>query len=186
MINDFKNWDMLNKIRHINFEEGKFEANGTTYYLETKLTVSRFCEFIILEKELATGMSLKELYDGVIGFRKLLNDVRFVDCATFCDKIIMNCVNLKMKEPPVMKICALFINTENEDRSTWNNDVVVKKMADWKASDIDVHDFFVIALTLVPTFIGLYNKLTQNILSQMDVAEEIISAVTKIPKGSIS
>jgi hypothetical protein len=98
----------------------------------------------------------------------------------------MNCVNLKIKEPPVMKICALFINTENEDRSAWNNDVVVKKMADWKASDIDVHDFFVIALTLVPTFIGLYNKLTQSILSQMDVAEEIISAVTKIPKGSIS
>jgi len=173
-------WNVLETMKKIDFDSGKFEANGTTYYLESKLNVSRYCEFQILQAELSMGMTLKEIYDSMFTNRDLLNQMRFVDAAVFTDKLIMHTAKLKHKEPTVLKLCTLFINTENEDRSIYNNDMVVKKLADWKAENIDVEDFFAIALTLAPGFIEIYNNFTQNIMAKMEVAQEFMNSAVKI------
>jgi hypothetical protein len=79
-----------------------------------------------------------------------------------------------------MKICTLFMNTEDEDRTVWNNDVVMRKLEDWKQAGIDVNDFFDIALILVPSYIEIYNKFTQSITEKLGIAEEIIRAATEL------
>jgi hypothetical protein len=173
-------WDKLGALKSIDFESGQFDANGKTYYLESKLTVARYCEFMILQRELQMGMSIEEIYTGMIDQRKLLNQMRFVDASVHCDKFVTHCIKLKEKEPTVMKICTLFINTEDEDRAVWNNDLVVRKLADWKKEGINVSDFFEVALTLVPTFIEHYNRFTRSIIEQMGVAETIVEAAMKI------
>lgn len=176
MTADLSNWDSLDKLKNIDFASGQFTANGKTYYLETKLAISRYCEFQILQRELAMGMTLQEIYDGFLDSRKLLNQTRFVDVAVFIDKILTHCSKLKEKEPTILKICTLFINTEDEDRTTWGNDLVVRKLDDWKKEGIYVGDFFDVALTLAPGYIELYNKFTQNITEMLGVAKEIVSA----------
>lgn len=179
-INELGKWDQLEKIKNIDFDSGKFEANGKTYYLETKLSITRYCEFQILQRELGMGMTVNEIYDGFMDMRKMLNANRFVDSAVYVDKIITHCAKLKEKEPTVLKLCTLFVNTEDEDRNTWNNDVVVKKLIDWKASGIDVRDFFAIALTLSPGYIEAYNSFTQSITESLGLAKEVVSAFTEL------
>lgn len=173
------NWDSLGKMQKIDFESGKFEANGKTYYLETKLSIARFCEFQVLEKEMAMGMTIKEIYEGLQKNDKLLNQQRFVDCAVFNRELINHCAMLTKKEPVILKICTLLINTENEDRSKWDNDLVVRKLDDWKAANIDVNDFFYIAFALVPGYINVYNLLTQSILENLQIAKDIVDALKK-------
>lgn len=173
-------WDTLKPLKNIDFNAGKFEANGETYYLETKLTIGRYVEFVILESELHKGVTTKDYYDSLITTKKLLDQLRFSDIAILNDKAIHHTIKLKEKEPTIFKFCTLFMNTENEDRTTWGNDLVVKKLADWKKADIDFQDFFAAALILLPGFIELYNSFTQSIINQLGVAGEIISAATAL------
>lgn len=170
--------DELKPLKKIDFSTGKFEANGITYYLETTLTVGRYCEFQILERELATGMAIKDLYDNRFKLREILNQTRFVDAAVLIDREINHFAKLNEKEPIALKLCTLFINEKDEDRGKWGNDIVVKKMEDWKASGIDVADFFAFALTIVPTLINLYHQFTLNTLELFGGAVEMANALT--------
>ena len=172
-------FDKVNEMKRIDFASGQFEANGKTYYLESQLTIGRYCEFVILQRELATGMTIDEIYKSMAALRKLLNDMRFVDAAVHTNNFINHCVNLKQKEPTVLKLCTLFINEKDEDRSKWGNDTVVRKLKDWSDAKIDVQDFFSIALTLVPTFTTAYNSFTHAITNGMESKKEteIVSAL---------
>lgn len=170
------NWDSQITAKPIDFVAGQFEANGTTYYLETQLTIGRYCEFVILQRELSNGMTLQQIYDSHVTQRQLLNQVRFADAAVQVDKIINHCVNIKQKEPTVLKLCTLFINTKDEDRTVWNNDTVTRKLEDWKKAGISVADFFAVALTLAPGFIEIYNSFTQSIIEKLGMAQEIVEA----------
>ena len=155
-------------LKRIDINSGEFEANGKTYYIESGLSVKRFCEFQILEKELAMGMSVQKVYEtlGIIG--QLLNQIRFKDAAVQLDKILHGMAKLPEKEPVVFKICTLFLNTKDENRADWGNDLVVSKMNDWKAEGIDVNDFFTLAFNLVPGYTKLYKMLTQDILGALE------------------
>lgn len=179
-----ENWDKENPLKRIDFDAGQFEANGKTYYLETRLSVGRYCEFVILQRELQMGMTLQEIYEAMITQRELLNKVRFADAAVHADKLLTHMVKLKEKEPTMLKICTLCINTKEEDRTKWGNDTVVQKLEDWKKGGYDVHDFFAIALIIVPGFTELYTNFSQSILEKMAVAHEIINAAMQMtPSG---
>lgn len=174
MINNFDNWNKLNKLRNIDFDSGQFEANGKTHYLENKLAVGRFCEFQILQRELWTGMSVQDFFKVFMDIEKLLNQLRFNDIAISVNQVKAHMAKVKEKEPVMFKICTLFINTEEEDRNKWDNDLVVKKMHDWKESGIDSHDFFHIALTLVPGFVEQFNMFIQSISGSLEVGKVLL------------
>lgn len=169
MITDFEGWNKLGKLRNIDFPSGQFEANGTIYYLENKLSVGRFCEFQVLQRELWTGMSIQDFFKGIQDVEKLLNQLRFSDIAIWVNQVKTHMSKLKEKEPVMFKIDTLFLNTEDEDRNKWDNDLVVKKMHDWKASGIDSQDFFHIALTLAPGFVEIYNNFIQSISASLEM-----------------
>jgi hypothetical protein len=174
MITNFDNWNKLNKMRNIDFDSGQFEANGKIYYLENKLSVGRFCEFQILQRELWTGMTVQEFFKGFLDLEKLLNQMRFSDIAIFVNQVKTHMLKVKEKEPVMFKIATLFVNTEDEDRNKWDNDLVVKKLHDWKESGIDSQDFFHIALTLAPGFVEQYNNIIQSTLGSLEVAKELL------------
>jgi hypothetical protein len=182
---DTSNWDSLGALKRIDFKAGQFEANGKTYYLETRLPIGRYCEFVILQRELQMGMTLEQIYEAMITQRELLNKVRFADAAVHADKLLNHMVKLKEKEPTMLKICTLCVNTKEEDRTQWGNDTVVQKLEDWKRAGIDTHDFFAIALIIVPGFTELYTSFTQNILEKMEVAQTVINAALEMsPRGN--
>lgn len=153
----------MGKLKNINFETGVFEANGVTYRIESGLSIERYCEFQVLEKELAYGMDFKALYGKMVKINSLMNNVRFTEVAVLINDIMRGISKVEEREPAVLKICTLFINTEDEDRAVISNDMMLKKMSDWKTEGISMKDFFTVALNSVNGFLEVYARLTQGI-----------------------
>lgn len=152
-----------NHNKRINFETGAFEANGVKYQIESGLSIERYCEMQILEKEMGFGVTFRSIFDKLKSVYLEMNKTNFVGAAVTLDNLLKGIAKIEEREPVVMKICCLFINYEGENRASWNNDLVVKKMNDWKLEGLDVQDFFTVALNSVSGFMEIYKKITEAI-----------------------
>lgn len=150
----------MKELKRLDLKQQSFEANGTKYFIETGLSIERFCEYQILEKEAGFGISFKKIFENLKKVHGLMNEVKFVEAAVALDNLMRGVAKLEEREPTLLKICALFINTTDEDRTTINNDMVVKKIEDWKA-EYDVRDFFTLALNTVDGFLEIYANATR-------------------------
>lgn len=150
-----------NSPKRIDLTKPSFIANGTEYFVQSILSISRFCEFQILEKELSFSMSFQNVFNEINEATELMNEVRFVEVAVKLDNLRRGIAKLEEKEPTALKICTLFINTKDEDLATWNNDLMTKKIEDWKAEGIAIQDFFQFALNTVNGFIDTYKKMSE-------------------------
>ena len=164
------------ELKRIDFVKNEFVANGKLYKIVSRLPISRYCEFQVLQVELAMGMTVQKLYDKLSILRQVLNQARFVDSAILIGDMTSHMAKLVEKEPTVLKICTLFINTEDEDITTWNNDLVVRKLADWKAEGICADDFFRVAFNTAPGYIEIYNTLTLAITETIEKAKAGLNA----------
>lgn len=150
-----------NQPKRVDLNKPSFFANGTEYFIQSNLTISRFCEFQILEKELAFSMSFQNVFNEINEACQMMNEVRFVDVAVKLDNLRRGIAKLEEKEPTALKICTLFINAKDEDLTEWNNDTMTKKINDWKTEGIAVDDFFQFALNSVGGFINIYKKMSE-------------------------
>ena len=150
---------MAVKLKKLNPEARSFEAGGKEYFIETQLSISRFHQYQIYEKEAGFGMSFKDMFSNLIKMREELNKVKFVDCAVRLDNLINGMAKLEEKEHVLLKMCALFMNTKDEDRSIINDDIIAEKIEDW--SEYDVNGFFMQALNTVDGFFQIYNEMHQ-------------------------
>lgn len=153
-------------LKRIDFEAGTFEANGTQYTIEGALTIERYAELQILEKEMGYGVTFKGMYERLDKAYQLLNKQRFADSAVLINDLIRGITKVQEREPTVLKICALFINAEGEDRTQLSEDLVNKKISDWKAAGIDMRDFFTVASSSVNGFLDVYRTVTRIISGQ--------------------
>lgn len=158
---------MKNQSKRIDLEKGSFVANGKNYSVNSVLTITRFCEFQILEKELAFSMSFQNVFKEISEACDLFDEARsfgeIAEARTKLDNLRRGIAKLEEKEPTVLRICALFINTEDEDVSIWNNDLMSRKIEDWKIEGIAIQDFFQFALNSVNGFIAIYKKMSEAI-----------------------
>lgn len=162
---------MITELKRINLETGSFEANGTRYQIESSLSIERYCEMQILEKELGFGVTFRSIFDKLKSIYLDLNKANFVSASVTVDAMLRGIAKIEEREPVVLKICCLFINAEGENRAIWNNDLVVKKINDWKAEGLDMQDFFIVALNSVNGFIGIYNQITEAISGKTGIQE---------------
>lgn len=149
--------------KRIDMTKPSFMANGKEYFITSHLTVGRYCEYQILEKEVGFSMNFDKVFKEINEITELMNDVKFVECAVRLDNLRRGIAKLQDKEPSVLKLCTLFINTKDEDPSTWNNDVMTTKIEDWKIEGIDIQDFFSLALSSVNGFIDIYGQMSNKI-----------------------
>lgn len=153
-------------LKRIDFEAGRFEAGGKTYFIEGSLTIERYAHFQIYEKELAYGFTVKGIYDKLNDIKKLLDKTRFVDSAVYIVDLMRGISKLEEREPTILKICALYCNTEAEDRTIINQDMITQKIEDWKREGIDMRDFFDLACSSVNGLHELYQTVTRSISDQ--------------------
>lgn len=151
----------MKEPKRIDLNKGSFTANGKQYFVQSTLTIARFCEFQILEKELAFSMTFQSVFNEINEATELMNECRFVDTAVKLDNLRRGIAKLEEKEPTALKICTLFINTADEDPSQWDNDIMTRKIQDWKEEGIAVQDFFQFALNSVGGFISIYKKMSE-------------------------
>lgn len=153
--------------KRIDMTKTSFMANGKEYFITSHLSVSRFCEFQILEKEVAFSMTFDnvfkeineacELFDGSKSFGD------FAQARIKLDNLRRGIAKLEDKEPSALKLCTLFINAKDEDPSFWNNDLMTQKIEDWKIEGIDVSDFFQLALNTLNGFTDIYQKISDRL-----------------------
>jgi hypothetical protein len=153
-------------LKRIDLNTGIFEANGTRYTIEGALTIERYAELQILEKELGYGLTFKAMFDKLQQAFNLLNKQKPADAAVLLNDMIRGIAMVQQREPLVLKICALFMNTADEDRSSFSADMYNRKIADWKAEKLDMRDFFTVASNSVNGFIEIYRTVTRIISGQ--------------------
>ena len=149
----------------IDLNQGSFTANGKIYKVQSVLSITRFCEFQILEKEIAFSMTFKNVFDEINEACELFDEARsfgeIAEARTKLDNLRRGIAKLEEKQPTALKLCALFINTEDEDATIWNQDLMNAKIEDWKIEGIAIQDFFQFALNSVNGFIGIYKKMSE-------------------------
>lgn len=156
----------MNELKRIDFEKGKFEANGQTYTIEGALSIERYAELQILEKELAYGFTVKQIFDKLKLLWDYLNKLKFAEAAVLVRDLMAGATRVAERTPTTLKICALFINTDDEDRTTINQEMINKKIEDWKAEGIDMRDFFQVASSSINGFLEVYQSVTRIISAQ--------------------
>jgi hypothetical protein len=154
----------MNELKRLDFSKDTFVANGVTYHIEKGMSTVRFCEYQILEKEAAFGMDFMKMFTLLGEIRSAYNECRFVDGSVKLDNLQRGVAQIHTRTPSVLKMCALFINTVDEDRKVITDEVINKKIEDW--NEYDVRDFFTLALNGVSGFIDVYTNFSRIISAQ--------------------
>lgn len=153
---------MAVKLKQLDTTARSFTAGGVEYFIETKLSISRFHQYQIYEKEAGFGLTFKDMFQNLLKVREDLNKVRFVDCAVRVDNLINGMAKMEEKEHTLLKMCALFMNTKDEDRGEINDDMITAKIEAWQ-NEYEVNGFFTLALNTVNGFFTIYKEMHQSI-----------------------
>ncbi|MGG5486256.1 hypothetical protein [Gaetbulibacter sp. PBL-D1] len=147
----------MTELKSIKPEIGfKFQANGKNYIIEDKLSIARHIEASKLELHLFEMSSsviksrLISAYNDLNGSNKD-KTVKFADAATKIHNLVNNLEqNLNFKDLPILNYCALYINSEDEDRRTISKERIQEKVNDWQEAGFEISGFFLLVLSVLP------------------------------------
>jgi hypothetical protein len=152
----------INKLKQIP-ETGSFVANGVTYYIEEELSIDRWIKYQAIVMELGydveyegVQMKLREAWD-------MLRQSDFANSAVCLYNLMNGIAKMHHRNPVILKFCALFFNTANEDRGMINDDQIGQKIEDWKKEGLGIDGFFVFALLKVKGLAENYKKASQKL-----------------------
>lgn len=130
---------------------GSFEANGKKYFLEPQISIERFRKMNEFEIELSFATTFKKHYAGLNELKTILNEARFVDGAVKLNDIMLGMHKIldKNNHHPILKYCALILNTDEEDRRAFDEKIMADKIEDWQEAGIPISVFFQVALHTV-------------------------------------
>ena len=149
------------ELKKLPFDKGEFTACGVKYTIKNTLTLARFVEFEKLQNHFGFGLSFKALYDRLEAIRELFDKGKSVEAfASFWNVKEGIAYRLEDRTHPVLLLCSLFIVTEDEDLTTWNELDQKVKIDNWNKEGYDVNDFFQLASNLVSGFLPIYNEVS--------------------------
>ena len=151
------------ELKRLPFDKGSFTAGGVTYKIKNTLTLARFIEFEKLQNHFGFGLT----FSGIVG--KLNEAIDYANKGKGVEA--WNCIfNLKEgiayrledRTHPVLLLASLFIVTEDEDLTQWNEGEQKVKIDNWNREGYDVNDFFQLASNLVKDFLPIYGEISQS------------------------
>jgi hypothetical protein len=157
---------MAGELKRIDIQGGQktFEANGRTYHIEVGMCSERLAEYQCLEIEVGFSVSFNQFFNHLGEMRTQLNQLHLVEGFVILDNLQRGIANLEAKRNAVMRMCTMFINETDEDRSKYSEDMIARKIADWQ--EYDVRDFFTLALNMVEGFMHNYINVSRIISAQ--------------------
>ena len=165
---DLKGWKGLKELPP---DTKEFEAAGTKYRVARSVSMDRWEAYELLSVEVGLGRSFAQLMQGLREAYDLTNQVAsgkpvFADLAVLLRDLLMGVSSINEGHAhPVLKMCCLFINYEGEDVRTITDEIIAKKLDDWRNEGIDMGFFFDFALGSVPGFLYAYRDVTDVTLS---------------------
>jgi hypothetical protein len=150
------------ELKTLDFNANSFEAMGVTYLVKTSLSVERYKWFEKLQLDFGFGHTFKELYDSLKKSVDLANKGKGLEAWN----VIFNLMegigkNLDKRAHTSMYICSLFIVTEDEDLTKWDEQQADVKIKNWNDDGIDVNSFFRLASNLVTGYIDILEGIFQ-------------------------
>lgn len=156
----------MSELKRLNPNERVFVANGNKYFISSELSVARFHEFQILQLEINLNLTLQDVGVKLAEWAKLKNQQRALDADILIWKLIEGVQNVGQREHVLLRVCALYMNRENEDLGTISEDMISQKIEDW--AEYNVNDFFGRALNSTNGFYANYNAMLQTISGQKE------------------
>lgn len=151
------------KLLKIDPDTKDFTANGNRYLVENEISFDRWNKYQKLQIELGYSISFPDLFNKLQEVYNLCNSLKFADAVVLVRDIMKGVIDVqKEQDPAALRLCALFINREDEDRRTINEDVIAQKLEDWRKEGIDVGSFFQLALHIIPGFQETYKVISQD------------------------
>lgn len=147
------------QLKVIDLNQKQFDANGKTYYIETSLSFERYIMYQKMQHQLAWDAGFYGVYETLKKTYELVNQMKFADAAVQLHNTMSGLKMVDSREVPALTLCALFINTEEEDRKIINDDMIKKKLADWEAEGLDILPFFQLAMDSIQNFKKVYSEI---------------------------
>lgn len=141
-----------------------FTANGKEYFIESSISFNRYRDMQRLEVMLSFASTMEQFRSGIKKVYEALNtrEGKMADAAVICHNLLLGAAALDQKDTPViMQMCALFVNTKDEDRSKITQAQIDSKIEDWGNSNIDAISFFRLALGSIHGWQSAYNEASQ-------------------------
>ena len=170
------------ELKNLDFNATSFDANNVHYIVKTSLSVERYRWFEKYQVHFGFARDFKGIYDMLVRSADLANKGKGLEAWN----IIFNLKeeigkNLDNRAHTAMYICALFIVTEDEDLTLWEERTAEIKIDNWNKEGIDVNSFFRLASNLVTGYIEVLEQIFQN-TSEIAEGIEAINQLNDLPK----
>lgn len=166
--NNLKTGSEVKLLKKIDITTKSFIANGTRYYIEDTRSIERWVFEQQLTIEAGFGMEFDELLSEAKKAYNLLNASKPMDCGVTLYNMCNGITKVFEREPTILKFCALFINTAEEDRRTIDSDMISRKIEDWKAEGLAIEGFFEFSLLRIRGLGEGYMKAIQSVSNLME------------------
>lgn len=153
-----------------------FEANGKTYYMEDELSIDRYITMQGFTIQLGFGVTYEEMQKNWLKQYEYLNAMDFMNASVSAYNMVQGISKIYSNEPMILKYCALYFNTREEDRGTITEEQISAKINDWKKEGLGIDGFFVFSLLKVKGLAENYQSSIQTVSNLM--AEPILKTQT--------
>ncbi len=128
-----------NEVKVIDNDAREFEANGKKYFIEPQISTARWMEYDTMSIEIQYGLSPRELFGKLVTIDNILGSktANQNDAIVMLRDLIGSVAGIADRKTPIFRICALFMNTKDEDRTKINEALIKEKIEDWTIEGID-------------------------------------------------
>lgn len=153
---------MGNELKQIPMDATSFEANGITYHIKSSISIERFKWYEKYQLNFGFGRSFKNIIEALDKSVDLANKGKGLEAWNLIFNL-RECVgkDLEKRYHNAFYLCALFMVTDDEDMTQWDETWAEQKIANWN-KEYDPVSFFRIAANLVSGFLDDLEKISQD------------------------
>lgn len=166
-------------MKELDFSQKVFECDGSKWYVEDSISFARYRALEEIAIEFGYSATFADIFKNLRKLWDNQNQLKFAENSVLIHNMMKGIVNLEEKKPDAaLRICALFINEENEDRLEYNETKMREKIDRW-GKECDVRPFFHLAGSVVNGWLPAY-KIAINTFSQEEKSKNQSTSKTKL------
>lgn len=151
----------MTELKEIPNNGTPFMANGNEYRIEEKLSIDRWIYMNELIIQLGFGVEYEEMQQNWFKVIEMADKQKFAQIVIMAHNMVNGVSKIYSREPMILKFCALFMNTIDEDRGTITEDMITRKLEDWKKEGLGIDGFFEFSLLKVKGLAESYQSAIQ-------------------------
>ena len=166
-------------MKEVDFSRKVFEYDGSKWYVEESISFARYQALEEIAIEFGYSATFADIFKNLRRLWDNQNQLKFAENSVLLHNMMNGIVNLEEKKPDAaLRICALFINEEKEDRLEYNETKMRDKINRW-GKECDVKPFFHLAGSVVNGWLPAY-KIAINTFSQTGKNKESNTSTQKL------